>query len=206
MSIEIKRSTKPIDYNESIKILEERLDGIINKKSKELIWLLEHPHVYTAGTSYKESDLLDKSINLIKTNRGGKITYHGPGQIICYFVINLNNRKKDIRKLISILENTIIQTLREYKIKSFNDQKNIGIWIKENNKIKKVAAIGVRVKKWIAYHGFSINVDNDLDCYIKIKPCGLQNNKITNLKRIKDQNYKGLKNKIIKNLINNLKI
>ena len=206
MSIEIKRSTKPIDYNESIKILEERLDGIINKKSKELIWLLEHPHVYTAGTSYKESDLLDKSINLIKTNRGGKITYHGPGQIICYFVINLNNRKKDIRKLISILENTIIQTLREYKIKSFNDQKNIGIWIKENNKIKKVAAIGVRVKKWIAYHGFSINVDNDLDCYIKIKPCGLQNNKITYLKRIKDQNYKGIKNKIIKNLINNLKI
>jgi lipoyl(octanoyl) transferase len=206
MSIEIKRSTKPMDYKESIRILEERLDDIINKKSKELIWLLEHPHVYTAGTSYKETDLLDKSINLIKTNRGGKITYHGPGQIICYFVINLNNRKKDIRKLISILENTIIQTLREYKIKSFNDQKNIGIWIKKNNKIKKVAAIGVRVKKWIAYHGFSINVDNDLDCYIKIKPCGLQNNKITNLKRVKDQNYKDIKNKIIKNLINNLKI
>ena len=99
MTIEIKRSTKPIDYKESINFLEDRVSKLINGKSKELIWILEHPHVYTAGTSYNENELLDKSIKLIKTSRGGKITYHGPGQIICYFVLNLNNRKKDIRKL-----------------------------------------------------------------------------------------------------------
>ena len=190
MTIEIKRSTKPIDYKESINFLEDRVSKLINGKSKELIWILEHPHVYTAGTSYNENELLDKSIKLIKTSRGGKITYHGPGQIICYFVLNLNNRKKDIRKLVSILETTIIQTLKEFKIESFNE---------------KVAAIGIKVKKWIAYHGFSINVDNDLEYYKKIKPCGLEGNKIINLNVIKKNNYNNLKIKIIKNLIINLK-
>ena len=205
MTIEIKRSTKPIDYKESINFLEDRVSKLINGKSKELIWILEHPHVYTAGTSYNENELLDKSIKLIKTSRGGKITYHGPGQIICYFVLNLNNRKKDIRKLVSILETTIIQTLKEFKIESFNDKKNIGIWVKNKNELQKVAAIGVKVKKWIAYHGFSINVDNDLEYYKKIKPCGLEGNKIINLNVIKKNNYNNLKVKIIKNLIINLK-
>ena len=205
MTIEIKRSTKPIDYKESINFLEDRVSKLINGKSKELIWILEHPHVYTAGTSYNENELLDKSIKLIKTSRGGKITYHGPGQIICYFVLNLNNRKKDIRKLVSILETTIIQTLKEFKIESFNDKKNIGIWVKNKNELQKVAAIGVKVKKWIAYHGFSINVDNDLEYYKKIKPCGLECNKIINLNVIKKNNYNNLKIKIIKNLIINLK-
>ena len=205
MTIEIKRSTKPIDYKESIKFLEDRVSKLINGKSKELIWILEHPHVYTAGSSYNEKELLDKSLKLIKTNRGGKITYHGPGQIICYFVLNLNNRKKDIRKLISILETTIIQTLKEFKIESFNDKKNIGIWVKNKNELQKIAAIGVKVKKWIAYHGFSINVDNDLKYYKKIKPCGLEGNKIINLNEIKKNNYNNLKVQIIKNLIINLK-
>ena len=205
MTIEIKRSTKPIDYKESINFLENRVSKLINGKSKELIWILEHPHVYTAGTSYNENELLDKSIKLIKTSRGGKITYHGPGQIICYFVLNLNNRKKDIRKLVSILETTIIQTLKEFKIESFNDKKNIGIWVKNKNELQKVAAIGVKVKKWIAYHGFSINIDNDLKYYKKIKPCGLESNKIINLNVIKKNNYDNIKVKIIKNLIINLK-
>ena len=205
MTIEIKRSTKPIDYNESIKFLEDRVSKLINGKSRELIWILEHPHVYTAGTSYNEKELLDKSVKLIKTNRGGKITYHGPGQIICYFVLNLNNRKKDIRKLVSILETTIIQTLKEFKIESFSDKKNIGIWVKNKNELQKIAAIGIKVKKWIAYHGFSINIDNDLKYYKKIKACGLERNKIINLNVIKKNNYDNLKVKIIKNLIINLK-
>ena len=206
MKIEIKKSTKPVGYKEAIDFLEKRLVEINKKKSSELIWMLEHPSIYTAGTSYNESEILDKSINVIKTNRGGKITYHGPGQSIFYFVIDLNKRKKNIRKLTEIIENTIIQTLKDYQIDSFNDRKNIGIWVNHKNKIKKIAAIGIRVSKWIAYHGFAINVNNDLANYNKIIPCGINNKKVSNLKLIKNQNYDELSNKIIYNFIKNLEI
>ena len=206
MKIEIKKSTKPIEYKEAIDFLEKRLIQINQKNVAELIWILEHPSIYTAGTSYNESEILDKSINVVKTNRGGKITYHGPGQIICYFVINLNERKKDIRKFITIIENTIIQTLNEYQIKSFNDRDNIGIWVNHKNKIKKIAAIGIRVSRWIAYHGFSINVNNNLENYNKIIPCGIKNKSVSSLKLIKDQNYDELNDKIINNFVKNLEI
>ena len=158
MDIEIKKSIKPIKYNLAIKELEDRLEMINDKKSDELIWILEHEEIYTGGTSYKENEILDRSINLIKTNRGGKITYHGPGQIICYFVINLQKRKINIRKFLSIIEKTIIDTLSEFKIDSFADKQNIGIWHQNKKEIKKIAAIGIKVRKWIAYHGFAINV------------------------------------------------
>ena len=143
MNIEIKKSIKPVKYEDAIKLLEERLLDINNKK-EDLIWILEHEEIYTAGTSYKEEEILNKDINLIKTNRGGKITYHGPGQLICYFVIDLKKRKKDIRKFITLIEKTIIESLSEFNIKSFGDPKNIGIWINKSN-IKKVAAIGVEL-------------------------------------------------------------
>ena len=204
MSIEIKKSKKPVKYESAIKLMEKRLLDIHKKKFKELIWILEHNHIYTAGTSYKENEILDKSIKVLKTNRGGKITYHGPGQLICYFVIDLKKRKKDIRKFISIIEKTIIDTLRFYKIETFADRKNIGIWFNDNSQIKKVAAIGVRVSKWIAYHGFSININNNLKKYKSIIPCGIKDKDVTNLKKIHDQNYKGLKDKLIKNFIFNL--
>ena len=179
---------------------------LLKKKGNELIWILEHPSIYTAGTSYKENEILDKSIKIYKTNRGGKITYHGPGQMICYFVLDLNKRKKDIRKLLNVIEKTILETLKEYKIKSLADKKNIGIWIEYKKKIKKVGAIGIRVKKWIAYHGFSINVRTNLKYYEKIIPCGIKDKKVINLCSVKRQNYKDLRKKIIKNFINNLKI
>tara|TARA_Y100000590_G_scaffold297743_1_gene335626 strand:- start:727 stop:1347 length:621 start_codon:yes stop_codon:yes gene_type:complete len=204
MKIEIKKSSKPVEYREAIDFLERRLVEINQKNATELIWILEHADVYTAGTSYNESEILDKSINVVKTNRGGKITYHGPGQIIFYFVINLNERNMNIRKFTTIIENTIIQTLNEYKIKSFNDRDNIGIWVNHENKIKKLAAIGIRVRKWIAYHGFAINVNNNLENYNKIIPCGIKNKDVSNLKLIKDQNYDQLSDKIIKNFIKNL--
>ncbi len=206
MDIEIKKSIKPIKYNLAIKELEDRLEMIINKKSDELIWILEHEEIYTGGTSYKENEILDRSINLIKTNRGGKITYHGPGQIICYFVINLKKRKINIRKFISIIEKTIIDTLSEFKIDSFADKQNIGIWHQNKKEIKKIAAIGIKVRKWIAYHGFSINVRNDLKKYKKIIPCGIRDKGITNLVKIKKQNYDSLNNKIVNNFILNLKM
>ena len=205
MKIEIKKSTKPVEYMNAIDFLEKRLIKVNNNKANELIWILEHPSTYTAGKNYKKNEILDKSINLLETNRGGKITWHGPGQIICYFVINLNKRKKNIRNFIEVIENSIIETLKEYKINSFSDRKNIGIWINHNKKIKKVAAIGIRVSKWIAYHGFSINVDNNLEDYKKIIPCGIKDKGISNLAEIKNQNYKKIKEKIITNLIKYLK-
>ena len=205
MSIEIKKSKKPVKYERAIKLMEKRLLDIHERKFRELIWVLEHNDIYTAGTSYKEDEILDKSIRILKTNRGGKITYHGPGQLICYFVIDLKKRKKDIRKFISIIEKTIIDTLKFYKIETFADRKNIGIWFNDNSQIKKVAAIGVRVSKWIAYHGFSININNDLKKYNSIIPCGVKDKDVTNLKNIHNRNYKGLKDKLIKNFIFNLK-
>ena len=206
MNIEIKKSQKPVKYEEALNIMEDRLLQIDQKKSKDLIWVLEHENIYTAGTSYKENEILDKSINIFKTNRGGKITYHGPGQLICYFVIDLKKRNKDIRKFISLLENTIISTLKIYNINTFADKDNIGIWYKNYPKIEKIAAIGVRVSRWIAYHGFSININNNLEKYNKIIPCGIKDKYISNLKLIKNQNYNELSDKIINNFIKNLEI
>ncbi len=206
MMIEIKKSIKTVDYFKAIDFLERRLDKIDKKNANELIWILQHPQIYTAGTSYKESEILDRSIKIINTNRGGKITYHGPGQIICYFVIDLKKRKKNIRKFIIGIEKTIISTLNKYNIKSFSDRKNIGVWVNHKNKVKKIAAIGVKVRKWIAYHGFSINIDTDLNNYKKIIPCGITDKEVSNLKIIKDQNYNKIGDLIIKNLVKNLKI
>ena len=204
MNIEIKKSIKPVKYDTAIKFLEERLIDINNNKKSDLVWLLEHEEIYTAGTSYKKEEILNNDINIIKTNRGGKITYHGPGQLICYFVIDLKKRKKDIRRFVTLIEDTIIQSLFEFNIKSFRDQKNIGIWVNNKNIVKKVAAIGVRVKKWIAYHGFAININNDLTKYQNIIPCGISDKGVTNLKSINDQNYSILSNVIIENFIKNL--
>ena len=204
MNIEIKKSVKPVNYFDAINLLETRLHQIHKNKEKELIWTLTHDEIFTAGTSYNVKEILDKSIKIINTNRGGKITYHGPGQLICYFVLDLRN-KKDVRKFITSIEKTIIQTLRYFEIETFSDKDNIGIWHKENNELNKVAAIGVRVSKWIAYHGFSININNNLEQYKKIIPCGISDKGVTNLKKIKDQDYSNLENILIKNFILNLK-
>ena len=205
MNIEIKKSIKPINYFDAIKILESRVKDLHENKEHELIWILEHDEVFTAGTSYKKNEIIDKSIKILETNRGGKITYHGPGQLICYFVLDLR-KKKDIRKLIKIIENTIIETLKFYKIKTFPDKNNIGIWYNDNNDVKKIAAIGIRVSKWIAYHGFAININNNLENYKKIIPCGISDKGVTNLKNILDQDYSNLSDILIKNFISNLKI
>ena len=204
MNIEIKKSIKPIKYNFAINYMEKRLEQISMGKKNELIWTLEHDEIYTGGTSYKENEILDSSIKFIKTNRGGKITYHGSGQLVFYFVLDLKKRKINIKKLITIIEKTIIDTLDYFKIKSFADRKNIGIWYKKNKKIEKVAAIGIKVKKWIAFHGFSINICNDLKKYEKIVPCGIKEKKITNLLKIKNQNYKAINDILIKRFLINI--
>ena len=203
MNIEIKKSIKPVKYQEAIKFLEKRLEDINNNKAKDLIWLLEHEEVYTAGTSYNKSEILNPNINLLETNRGGKITYHGPGQIVCYFVIDLK-RKKDIRKFITLIEKTIIESLFEFEIEGFGDRTNIGIWVNHKKEVKKIAAIGIKISKWIAYHGFAINVNNNLKKYNNIIPCGIIDKGVTNLKEIKNQSYKNLEDVIIAKFIKNL--
>tara|TARA_B100001057_G_scaffold166766_1_gene167483 strand:+ start:130 stop:741 length:612 start_codon:yes stop_codon:yes gene_type:complete len=177
MSIEIKQNKRPISYQKAIKFLDRRVKEIKENRNRELLWVLEHPTTYTAGIRFKKEEVLDKKIKIIKTNRGGKITLHNPGQKIIYVVLDLNRRKKDIRKLISTLENSIIEYLKIYKINGKKDSKNIGIWVND----KKIAAIGLRISKWIAYHGCSININNDLNQYLKIVPCGLDNKKVTSI-------------------------
>ncbi len=187
---------------ESIKILENRVDEVFSGKKDELLWILEHNTVYTAGTSTNYDDLLDKNLKIIKSNRGGKITLHTNGQKVIYFVLNLNKRKKDIRKLVTDIENCIIDILSEYKIESFTDKNNIGIWVTDKGKLMKIAAIGIRVKRWIAYHGFSINISNDLSKYKGIVPCGVKDKGVTSLKNLGIENYNNIENIIVKKFLN----
>ena len=198
MTIEVKNSIKPLDYIESINALENRVNDVFLGRKKELLWILEHNTVYTGGTSSNEKDLINKDLKIIKTNRGCKYTVHSPGQKVIYFVLNLNKRKKDIRRLITQVENCIMNTLSEYEISSFADKKNIGIWVGD----KKIAAIGIKVKKWIAYHGFCLNVSNDLKKYENIVPCGIRNKGITSLKDMGIINFKNINKIITKHFLN----
>ena len=204
MDIEIKKSRKPVKYNDAISQLETRSKLVNKNQDKELIWILEHEPIFTAGTSFSENEIIDKSIDIQKTNRGGKITFHGPGQLMFYFVIDLRNRKKDIRKFISVIENSIIETLREFKIDCHADRENIGIWIDNKGKLEKIAAIGVRVSKWIAYHGFCLNIENDLEPYKKIIPCGITDKKVTSLSKISKVKFDKIDEILINKFISNL--
>ena len=200
MNIEIKISKRPISYKIAMKILLKRVEKLKKNKGKELLWILEHPITYTAGIRSNSKEILDKKIKIINTNRGGKITLHNPGQKVIYFALNLNKRKRDIRKLITLIEKSIIEFLHFCKIKGIRDKKNIGIWVNK----KKIAAIGVRISRWIAYHGCSININNNLNLYRKILPCGLDNQKITSVYSenglIKKNIEKKLKSIFIKNI------
>jgi lipoyl(octanoyl) transferase len=178
MTLEVKISKRLITYEYAFKFLRKRVEEVKKGKKKELLWILEHPLTFTAGIRSDKKEILDNKIKLVKTNRGGKITIHSPGQKIIYFTLDLNKRKKDIKNLVNEIEKSIIEFLEIYKIKSHSDKKNIGIWVKD----KKIAAIGIRVSNWIAYHGCSINIKNNLKYYKKIIPCGLDNNKITSVK------------------------
>ena len=200
MSIEIKFSKKPIPYKKAMLFLNKRVEEVKNGDNKELIWVLEHPKTYTAGVSFKQNEIIDKKIKIIKTNRGGKITLHNPGQKIIYFVINLNNRKKDIRKFINTIEVSVIEFLKFLKINAKKDKKNIGIWVKG----RKIAAIGLRVSRWVAFHGFSINISNNLKEYLKIVPCGLNNKKITSVYLERKIIPKNFENKLVNIFIKNI--
>ena len=200
MNIEVKISKLRIPYKRAIYDLEKRVEDVKKGLKKELIWILEHPTTYTGGIRSNKNEILDKKIKIIKTNRGGKITLHNPGQKIIYFVIDLNKRKKDIRLLLKVIETSIIEVLKIYNINGSSDKKNIGIWVKN----KKISAIGIKVKRWIAYHGCSININNDLSKYKKIIPCGLSNDRITSFDDLGVKNIFNLNKNIKKIFIKNL--
>ncbi len=200
MNIEVKISKRPISYKIAMKFLHKRVEEVKSNKNKELLWILEHPLTYTAGIRSKNKEILDKNIKIVKTNRGGKITLHNPGQKIIYFVLNLNKRKKDIRKLINVIEKSIIEFLGTCNICGKTDKKNIGIWVNK----RKIAAIGLRVSRWVAYHGCSININNNLDHYLKIIPCGLNSQKVTSITKENGKIVKNIEKKIINIFIKNL--
>ncbi len=209
--IEIINSRELINYESAIEFMKTRINKIHTNNEDELIWFLEHNHVYTQGTSAKDDEIIKLSnTNIIKTNRGGKTTYHGPGQRVIYFLINLNKRKKDIRKFISIIEESLISFLAVYNVeaKSFKDR--VGIWVTKSNNIKfekekKIGAIGLRVSKWITYHGLSFNINPDMKYYDNINACGLKNYKNTSLKELNvDINYKEFDKKFSQIFLKNL--
>ena len=190
-NIEIKKSKNLVDYESSIKFMQNKVQSIQNNNSNELLWFLEHDHIYTQGTSANNNEIIkNNNLKIIKTNRGGKTTYHGPGQRIIYFLINLNKRKKDIRKFINVIENSVITLLEEYNIEARSFKDRVGIWVIKSDKIKfdkekKIGAIGLRVSKWITYHGLSFNIDTNLKYYDFINSCGLKDYKNTSLSELK---------------------
>ena len=201
MTLEVKISKKLVPYKLAFKFLKNRINSIKKHKSNDLLWILEHPLTFTGGIRSRENEILDKKIKLIKTNRGGKITLHNPGQKIVYFALDLNKRKKDIKNLVKHIENSIIEFLKLYKINSYADKNNIGVWVDD----KKIAAIGIRVTQWIAYHGCSINITNSLKPYKRIVPCGLDGSKVTSVKNETGIIVKNIEGKLKKIFLKNLK-
>ena len=187
MNIEIKKQYDLVDYEASVKFMQLRVNEISNNLQKELIWFLSHDHIYTKGTSANENEILKTNeIKIVKTNRGGKTTYHGPGQRIVYFMIDLNSKKKDIRKFITIIEQSLIDFLKNYKINATTFKDRVGIWVTGKDgqtfdKEEKIGAIGLRLQKWITYHGLSFNIKPDMTNYEYINACGLENFKNTSL-------------------------
>lgn len=190
MNLEWKTSTDPVNYHEAENIMEKRVGQIINKENPELIWLLEHPAIYTAGTSAKLHDLIDEnSLPVYQTNRGGQYTYHGPGQRVAYLMLDLKERSKnqepDLKKYVFQLEQLIINSLLEFDISSERKEGRVGIWVtNESGAESKIAAIGIRVKKWVTYHGLAINVNPNLAHFSGIIPCGLKEYGVTSLEQI----------------------
>ena len=181
---EWKTSTQPIEYLDAVKFMEERVNDIIHNDAPELIWLLEHPPLYTAGTSAVESDLLTPvRFPVYKTGRGGQYTYHGPGQRIAYTILNLNKRKRDVRLFVHNLEQWIINTLKHFNIRGERRTDRIGIWVeREGTREDKIAAIGIRIRHWVTFHGISININPQLEHFEGIVPCGVRDHGVTSCK------------------------
>ena len=186
-NIKIRITNNNINYLDAFKFMQKQVDDILYHNGDELIWFLNHDHVYTCGTSANKNEIINKtSTPIIQTNRGGKTTYHGPGQRIVYLMINLNKKKRDIRKFINLIEQSVIFLLKDFNIESTTFKNRVGIWVTKSRGIilekeKKIGAIGLRIKKWVTYHGLSFNINPDLIYYQNIHACGLKNYSATSL-------------------------
>ena len=182
-SLEWKISDEQVSYPEALKLMEDRVRMIRAGEANELVWLLEHPPLYTAGTSAKPSDLVDpERCPVYDAGRGGEYTDHGPGQRVVYFLLDLKKRGKDVRKFVYNLEEVIIQTLITFGIKSERKDGRVGVWVnREDGSEEKIAAIGVRVRQWVTYHGIAINLDPDLEHFKGIIPCGIADHGVTSM-------------------------
>ncbi len=183
--IELRIAHDPVPYRAALDAMAERNAAIHENTQKELVWLLEHPPVYTAGTSAADADLLDPRFEVIKTGRGGRYTYHGPGQRIGYVLLNLAHRARDVRGYVHALEGWVIATLADFGITAFRAEGRIGIWTEDiDGREAKIGAIGVRIRRWVTMHGFSVNLSPDLTHFSGIVPCGIAEYGVTSLKRL----------------------
>lgn len=175
--VEWRQSDHPVPYLEAVEAMERRAAAIASGEATEQIWLLAHPPLYTSGTSWREADLLKTRFPLFATGRGGQITYHGPGQRVAYVMLDLKRRRPDVRDFIARLEEWIIRTLHAFGVKGERREERVGVWVVRPDKgpghEDKIAAIGVRIRRWVSFHGISLNVDPDLSHFADIVPCGV---------------------------------
>ena len=198
--IEFFNSSELVDYKKSIELMEKRVEGIKEGKVSELLWFLEHPPIYTAGTSSNDKDLLNKNLfPVFRTNRGGQFTYHGPGQRVAYVMLNVRDRDYNVKSFIRLLEQWILNSLVDIGIKSFLIKGKVGIWV---NNEEKIASLGLRIRKGISFHGISLNINPNLEHFSGIIPCGNENSGVTSIEKI-GLNIK--KKEIDKILISNFK-
>src|SRR5712671_4335781 len=176
-AVEWRISDVPVPYLEAIAAMEARVADIAARRAPELVWLLQHPPLYTSGTSGKDADLLDPRFPLFATGRGGQLTYHGPGQLVAYAMLDLKRRQPDVRAYVAGLEEWIIRTLAAFNVRGERREDRVGVWVRRPDKgpgfEDKIAAIGVRLRRWVAFHGISINVEPDLGHFDGIVPCGV---------------------------------
>jgi len=176
-AVEWRISDAPVDYLEAVAAMEARAAAIAARQAPELVWLLEHPPLYTSGTSGKASDLLDPRFPLFSTGRGGQLTYHGPGQRVAYALLDLKRRRPDVRAFVAALEEWIIRTLAAFNVRGERREDRVGVWVKRPDKgvghEDKIAAIGVRLRRWVSFHGIAINVEPELAHFQAIVPCGV---------------------------------
>jgi lipoyl(octanoyl) transferase len=168
-------------YPEAVAFMEERAAAIAEGTARELVWLVEHPPIYTAGTSAREADLIDARFPVFPTGRGGQYTYHGPGQRVGYVLMDLKRHGSDVRAFVHGLEEWLIRTLARFNVKGERRDGRVGIWVTQDGRENKIAAIGVRVRRWVTFHGVSLNVDPDLDHFSGIVPCGIKEHGVTSL-------------------------
>ena len=182
--IEWKISNKLIEYDFAISEMEKRVLNIKRNSEKELVWLLEHKPIYTAGTSAKDDDLINNKVEIRRTGRGGQWTWHGPGQRVIYLMLNLKNRLPDVKAYVYALEELIILTLSDFNIDGVRIKNQPGVWVKDKNKFDKIAALGIRISSWVTYHGISINLNPNLEEFKNIVPCGVQDSGVTSLSKL----------------------